>query len=387
MKSHKCPLRRFFYGVESGTYESISRRRNNMERYRIAVIPGDGIGIDTIREAVATLETLCQVHGGLELVYDHYPWGCTYYLEHGEMMPKDGLKILADYDSILFGAVGFPTVPDHISLWGLLLPIRQYFDQYINLRPVKLLEGVPGPLRDKGPQDIDFICVRENTEGEYVGIGGRAHRGQDLEVAVQTSVFTRAGVERVLRYAFTLAAKRPRKQLASATKSNALQYSMVFWDEVFAQVQKDYPEVTCRQYHVDALAARMITAPESLDVVVASNLFGDILTDIGGALQGSLGIPPSGNINPERRYPSLFEPVHGSAPDIAGRGIANPIAAIWAAAMMVEHLGHGDAADLMLRAINAVTAEGRVLTPDLGGRATTQEVGEAIREKIQTLGR
>ncbi len=358
-----------------------------MNRYRVAVIAGDGIGVDTIDEALGTLGAVCEVHGGLELAYDRYPWGCGYYLEHGEMMPSDGLQILADYDCILFGAVGFPPVPDHISLWGLLLPVRQYFDQYINLRPVKLLEGIPGPLRDKGPADIDMVCIRENTEGEYAGTGGRVHRGQENEVAIQTGVFTRSGVERVLRYAFEVAAQRPRRQLASATKSNALQYSMVFWDDVFAALQKEYPQVACRQYHTDALAARMITAPESLDVVVGSNLFGDILTDLGGALQGSLGIPPSGNINPTKRYPSLFEPVHGSAPDIAGKGIANPIAAIWAASMMLDHLGHTDAGDLLLRAINAVTAEGRTLTPDLGGTATTHEVGLAVQAQVRRLGR
>lgn len=358
-----------------------------MQRYRVAVIPGDGIGVDTIDEAVAALDAVCQAHGGLELAYDHYPWGCGYYLEHGQMMPPDGLRILADYDCILFGAVGFPTVPDHISLWGLLLPIRQHFDQYINLRPVKLLEGIPGPLRDKGPEDIDFVCIRENTEGEYAGTGGRVHRGQASEVAIQTGVFTRAGVERVLRYAFELAAGRPRRQLASATKSNALQYSMVFWDEVFAGLQHEYPQVACRQYHADALAARMVMAPESLDVVVASNLFGDLLTDLGGALQGSLGIPPSANINPGKQYPSLFEPVHGSAPDIAGQGIANPIAAIWAASMMLDHLDHADAGALLLRAINAVTSEGRTLTPDLGGNATTREVGAAVQAQVLRLGR
>jgi tartrate dehydrogenase/decarboxylase/D-malate dehydrogenase len=357
----------------------------SVDQYRIATIPGDGIGVDTTNEAVETLHTVAEVHGGLRLHFDRYPWGCAYYLREGRMMPADGLRILGDYDSILFGAVGFPTVPDHISLWGLLLPIRQSFDQYINLRPVKLLPGVPGPLRDKGPAEIDMVCIRENTEGEYSGVGGRAHRGMDDEVVVQTSVFTRSGVTRVLRYAFELAQRRPRRDLVSATKSNALQYSMVFWDEVFAALQKEYPEVACRQYHVDALAARFITAPESLDVVVASNLFGDILTDLGGALQGSLGIPPSGNINPERRYPSLFEPVHGSAPDIAGQGIANPIAAIWAGSMLLDHLGHTDAGALLLRAIEAVTAAGQTLTPDLGGSATTRQVGDAIRAQVRAL--
>ena len=357
-----------------------------MINYRIAVIPGDGIGVDTINEAVAALEAVCEVHGGISMSFEHYPWSCEYYLEHGEMMPSDGLKTLADYDSILFGAAGFPSVPDHVSLWGLLLPIRQAFDQYINLRPVKLLKGVAGPLRLKSADDIDFVCIRENTEGEYSGVGGRAHRGMHSEVAVQTSVFTRSGVERVLRYGFELASGRPRKELVSATKSNALQYSMVFWDEVFQALQEEYPDIACRQYHVDALAARFVSAPESLDVVVASNLFGDILTDLGGALQGSLGIPPSGNIDPTRRYPSLFEPVHGSAPDIAGQGIANPIAAIWAASMMLDHLGHEDAGKLLLDAVEAVTGEGAVLTPDLGGRATTEQVGAEIRKQIVALG-
>lgn len=356
-----------------------------MRDYRIAVIPGDGIGIETIREAVATLRVASDLHGGFRLQFDHYPWGCTYYLEHGEMMPADGLTILGDYEAILFGAVGFPTVPDHISLWGLLLPIRQTFDQYINLRPIRLLPGIPSPLRFKGPEEINFVCIRENTEGEYSGVGGRIHRGTAQEVAIQTAVFTRSGVERVLRFGFELARKRPRRELVSATKSNAWQYAMVFWDEVFRDLQREYPEVRCRQYHVDALAARFITAPESLDVVVASNLFGDILTDLGGALQGSLGIPPSGNINPEGRYPSLFEPVHGSAPDIAGKGIANPIAAIWAGAMMLEHLGQEDAGQLIVRAIEALTREGRTLTPDLGGHATTEEVGEAIRAHLRAL--
>ena len=356
-----------------------------MTQYRIATVPGDGIGVDTVEEAVRTLQTVCKVHGGLKLSFDHYPWGCEYYLQHGVMMPADALRILGDYDSILFGAVGFPTVPDHISLWGLLLPIRQGFDQYINLRPVKLLPGVVSPLRDKGPQDIDFVCIRENTEGEYAGVGGRVRRGTTDEVAIQTSVFTRTGVERVLRYGFELARKRTRHQLVSTTKSNALQYSMVFWDEVFTMLQGEYPDVTCTQYHVDALAACFIRHPETLDVVVASNLFGDILTDLGGALQGSLGIPPSGNINPERRYPSMFEPVHGSAPKYAGKGIADPIAAIWAASLMLDHLGHEDSGKLVLDAISAVTSEGRTLTRDLGGTATTQQMGEAIRAQVVAL--
>jgi len=351
----------------------------------VAVIPGDGIGVDTVAEAVQALEAVAQAHGGLSFRFEQFPWGCGYYLEQGEMMPKDGLAILAGFDAILFGAAGFPTVPDHVSLWGLLMPIRQGFDQYINLRPVKLLRGIPGPLRTKGAAEIDFVCIRENTEGEYAGTGGRVHRGQDNEVAVQSTVMTRKGVERVLRYGFELARHRGRHELVSATKSNAMQYTMVFWDEVFRQLQSEYPDIAGRQYHVDALAARFVTAPESLDVVVASNLFGDILTDLGGALQGSLGIPPSGNINPERRYPSLFEPVHGSAPDIAGQGIANPIAALWAASLLLDHLGHRDAGALLLGAIEAVTEERRWLTPDVGGTATTRQVGQAVSDKVRRL--
>ena len=276
------------------------------------------------REAAATLEAVSAVHGGIAFAFDEYPWSCQYYLEHGQMMPGDGLAILADHDCILFGAAGFPTVPDHISLWGLLLPIRQAFDQYINLRPVKLLRGIAGPLRDKGPGEIDMVCIRENTEGEYAGVGGRSHRGSPDEVAVQTAVFTRKGVERVLRYAFEVARSRPAKSLASATKSNALQYSMVFWDEVFAALQPEYPDVACRQYHVDALAARFVTAPESLDVVVGSNLFGDILTDLGGALQGSLGIPPSGNINPEGVIPHCSSRCMARRPTSPARASPTP---------------------------------------------------------------
>jgi len=353
-----------------------------MTRYRIALIPGDGIGIETISEATRVLDLASRLHGGFNLDYQSFPWGCDYYLKNGVMMPGDGLSILSDYEAIFFGAVGYPTVPDHISLWGLLLPIRQQFDQYINLRPVKLLKGIAGPLR-KSADSIDFVCIRENTEGEYSGVGGRVHRGGEDEVAVQSAVFTRSGVERVMRYAFEIALNRPRHELVSATKSNALQYSMVLWDEVFTELAREYPTVRCRQYHVDALAARFITAPESLDVVVASNLFGDILTDLGGALQGSLGIPPSANINPSRRYPSLFEPVHGSAPDIAGQGIANPIAAIWAGSMMLEHLGQGETAASIMQAVERVTEEGRVLTPDLGGKATTHQVADAICAKLQ----
>lgn len=352
-----------------------------MRSYEIAVIPGDGIGHDVLEEGIKVLDRAAEVDGGFRLNYRHFPWSCQYYLEHGEMAPKDFIATLADFHAIYLGAVGFPNVPDHVSLWGLLLPIRKQFEQYVNLRPIKLLPGVQSRLVGKGPAEIDFLCVRENTEGEYSGVGGRVHAGTPAEAAMQTGVFTRYGCERIMRYAFEQARTRQRK-LTSATKSNALQYSMVFWDELFAELTREYPDVMTEKYHVDALAAAFITKPESFDVVVGSNLFADILTDLGGALQGSLGMPASANLNPEKRHPSMFEPVHGSAPDIAGRGIANPIAAVWAGAMMLEHLGEPAAAGLLYGAVEAVTAEGRVRTPDLGGRATTRDMGDAIREQV-----
>jgi tartrate dehydrogenase/decarboxylase/D-malate dehydrogenase len=356
-----------------------------MRRYSIASVPGDGIGPEVIAAGRLILRAAQDADGGFQLSFEEFPWGSDYYLHHGKMMPADGIQTLAGFDAIYLGAVGFPTVPDHISLWGLLLPIRQSFQQYVNLRPVKLLPGIPCPLRDKGPDQIDFVCIRENTEGEYAGVGGRVHVNTPEEVALQTSVFTRNGVERVMRYAFQVAMGRPRKEVVSATKSNSLQYSMVFWDEVFKSVAAEYPEVKASKSHVDALATQFVLQPEAFSVVVASNLFGDILTDLGGALQGSLGVPAGGNINPERRYPSMFEPVHGSAPTIAGKGIANPIAAIWAGAMMMDFLGEKDAADRIVQAIMSVTAERRVLTADLGGRATTIEVAEEVASKLRAL--
>jgi tartrate dehydrogenase/decarboxylase/D-malate dehydrogenase len=344
--------------------------------HRIAAIPGDGIGIEVLAEGLRVLRRSAEVTGSFSIETIQYPWSCAWYLEHGRMMPEDGLDRLRDSDAIYLGAVGFPSVPDHVSLRGLLLPIRVGFDQYVNHRPIQLLPGIEGPLRGRGPADIDILCVRENTEGEYAGIGGRFHQGSPEETALQTSVFTRRGITRVARYAFEQARARSRR-LASATKSNALQYSAVLWDEVVAEVGRDYPDVELTKYHVDALAARFITAPDTLDVVVGSNLFGDILTDLGGALQGSLGIPAGGNLNPEKLHPSMFEPIHGSAPDLAGRGIANPLAAIWAAALMLEHLGESEAYLLTMAALRRV-AETGPRTRDLGGQATTAEVGEAV---------
>lgn len=351
-----------------------------MLRYDIAVVPGDGVGPEVLDEGLRALRRAADVTGRFQLTTVKHPWSCGWYLKHGQMMPPDGLDRLGDSDAVYLGAVGFPGVPDHVSLWGLLLPIRQAFDQYVNLRPMRALDGIRSPLRGRGPADIDILGVRENTEGEYAGLGGRFGVGTPHEMAMQTAVFTRRGVERLVRFAFDQARGR-RRRLASATKSNALQFSAVLWDDIVGEVGEDYPDVDVTNYHVDALAARFVTAPETLDVVVASNLFGDILTDLGGALQGSLGLPASGNINPERRHPSMFEPVHGSAPDIAGRGVANPMAAVWAGAMMLEHLGEVEAAELVMTALEHVAANGPH-TADVGGFATTTEVGTAIAAAI-----
>ena len=353
-----------------------------MTIYRLAVVAGDGIGQEVIPIGLDVLRQAGRVTGRFDIAPTDLPWSCEYYLAHGTMMPADGIAVLADHDAVYLGAVGFPGVPDHVSLHGLLLPIRRSFDQYVNLRPIRVLEGIASPLRRSEHGQIDMLCVRENTEGEYVGIGGRFKRGTAEDTAVQTSVFTRRGIERVARYAF-MQARRRERHLVSATKSNALQYSMVLWDEVIEELAREFSDVQIARYHVDALAARFITAPESLDVIVASNLFGDILTDLGGALQGSLGLAASGNINPERRFPSMFEPVHGSAPDIAGRGVANPLAAVWAAAMLLDHLNESEAAALIMRALEHVARSGPH-TADLGGSATTREVGEAIMSALGT---
>ncbi|HEX2171397.1 MAG TPA: tartrate dehydrogenase, partial [Dehalococcoidia bacterium] len=345
----------------------------------------DGIGQEVIPVGLHVLEEAARIEG-FELEPEEFPWGCEYYLETGRMMAEDWQDQLRGFETIYFGACGWPErVPDHVSLWGMILPIRKQFDLYANVRPVKLLKGVRGPLVGKGPGDIDILCVRENTEGEYAGVGGRLNQGTPDEVALQTAVFTRRSTERIIRYAFDLARQR-RKQLASITKSNAQQYGMVFWDEVTAAVARDYPDVAWRSYHVDAAAARFVTHPETLDVVVASNLFADILTDVGGAIQGSLGLAASANIDPERRNPSLFESVHGSAPDIMGMGIANPIATIWAGSLMLDFLGERSAAQRVMRAIERVTEEAKFLTPDMGGVANTKEVGEAVQQALHEVG-
>ncbi len=356
-----------------------------MDKYKVALIPGDGIGKEEISEGTKILQTVQEVDGSFAIEYTNLPWGCEYYLEKGRMMPEDGLKILQDHDVIYMGAVGFPGVPDHVSLWGLLLPIRFEFDEYVNLRPVKLLKGIQGPLR-KSSEEIDFVFVRENVEGEYAGAGGRIHRNTPFEVAVQTSIFTRRETERIMKYAFKLAEKR-RRNLISVTKSNALNYSMVFWDEVFEEVSNEFQNVNTKRMHVDAMAGQMVLHPEELDVVVASNLFGDILTDLGAAIQGSIGMAAGGNINPEKKYPSMFEPIGGSAPDIAGKGIANPIGAIWAAGMMLDFLGKGKSAQLIFQAVETVTEEGKYLTPDVGGKSKTSEVGDAVKTKILEMAR
>jgi tartrate dehydrogenase/decarboxylase/D-malate dehydrogenase len=348
-----------------------------MKTYRIAVIAGDGIGKEVIPAGIDVLQMAAD-QGGFGLEWTDIPWGCDYYLQTGRMMDADGVGQLLKFDAIYLGAIGDPRVSDAISARELILPLRQRLGQYVNLRPMRLMPGISSPLANRGAADIDMICVRENSEGEYCGIGGRLHTGTPQELAEQTGVFTRHGIQRIARYAFRLAEGRPRKMLASATKSNALQHAMVLWDEVVADVAREFPHVELKKYHVDALCARMVTHPHTLDVIVASNLFGDILTDIGSAISGSLGVAPGANLNPDRTTPSMFEPIHGSAPDIAGKGIANPIAAIWAGAMMLDHLGERGAHDRILKSIESVLADGNVKTPDLGGRATTADMSQAI---------
>ncbi len=348
--------------------------------YKIAAIPGDGIGREVVPEGMRVLEAAARRHG-FALTFQQYDWSCERFARTGRMMPEDGLDQLKAFDSIYLGAVGYPGVPDHVSLWGLLIPIRRGFHQYINLRPVRLLAGVESPLKDRKPGDIDFYVVRENNEGEYSEIGGRLYRGSENEMAIQEAIFTKKGCDRVMRFAFELAMKR-KKHVSSATKSNGIIHSMPFWDERFAAVAKEFPEVKTDQYHIDILTAHFVRHPDWFDVVVGSNLFGDILSDLGPAVVGSIGIAPGGNINPERDFPSMFEPVHGSAPDIAGRGIANPIGQIWSGAMMLDHLGEHAAAAAIERAIERVLAEGGPRTPDLGGNAGTRELAQAIVDAL-----
>jgi tartrate dehydrogenase/decarboxylase/D-malate dehydrogenase len=350
-----------------------------MSTFKIAVIEGDGIGHEVIPEGLRVLEAAGKKFG-LSYEMTHFDWSCEVYAKTGRMMPEDGLEQLKKFDAVFLGAVGYPGVPDHVSLWGLLIPIRRGFDQYVNLRPVKLFRGVSTPLANRTPEEIDFVVIRENTEGEYSSIGGRIFAGTENEFATQEAIFTRRGVDRVMRYAFDLARKR-RKHVTSATKSNGIIHTMPFWDERFAAVKKDYPEVKTDQFHIDILTAHFVRHPDWFDVVVGSNLFGDILSDLGPAVAGGIGIAPSANLNPERKFPSMFEPVHGSAPDIAGRNIANPIGTIWSAALMLDHFGSPQAARAVENAIELVCEKGPH-TPDFGGKASTQDMGKAIAAAI-----
>lgn len=352
-----------------------------MKKHKIAVIAGDGIGKEVMPEGQRVLDAAAAKYG-FSLAYDELPWSCDYYVKHGSMMPEDGMAQIRHHDAVYLGAVGLPDlVPDHISLWGLLIKIRREFDQYANIRPVRLMPGVACPLANRKVGDIDFIIVRENSEGEYSSAGGRMYEGTEREIAVQESIFSRHGTDRIMRYAFDLAMKREKRHLTSATKSNGISITMPFWDERFRAMAANYPGIKADQYHIDILTAHFVRFPDRFDVVVGSNLFGDILSDLGPACTGTIAIAPSANLNPERTYPSMFEPVHGSAPDIYGRNIANPIGMIWSGAMMLDHLGHKDAADAIVRAIEVVLEEGPK-TADLGGRASTQEVGKAIAEAL-----
>jgi tartrate dehydrogenase/decarboxylase/D-malate dehydrogenase len=353
-------------------------------KHRIAVIPGDGIGKEVVPEGLRVLEIAAK-RFGIDLQFDHFDFAsCDYYARHGRMMPEDWKSKIEGHDAIFFGAVGWPaTVPDHISLWGSLLQFRREFDQYVNLRPVRLMPGVPSPLANRKPGDIDFYVVRENTEGEYSSIGGRMFPGTEREIVIQETVMSRVGVDRILRYAFDLALRRPRRHLTSATKSNGISITMPYWDERVEAMAAQYPDVSWDKYHIDILTAHFVLNPNRFDVVVASNLFGDILSDLGPACTGTIGIAPSANINPEGRFPSLFEPVHGSAPDIAGQGIANPIGQIWTAAMMLDHFGHEDAAQAIVQAIETTLKNEATRTRDLGGRADTRTCGKAVAAALE----
>jgi tartrate dehydrogenase/decarboxylase / D-malate dehydrogenase len=356
-----------------------------MREYNIAAIPGDGIGKEVIPAGIEVLKTLEACEGTFQMHFQTFPWGCDYYHEKGRMMSEDALEILRKFDAIFFGAVGHPTVPDHISLWGLRLGICQGFDQYANVRPAKILPGITSPLRDRGAEDLDWIIVRENSEGEYSGVGGRAHTGLPEEVSMDVSVFTRTGVHRIMRFAFELARSRPKKQLTLVTKSNAQRHGMVMWDEIFYELSEEYPDIATDRILVDAATTRMVLRPDTLDVLVATNLHADILSDLAAALSGSLGIGPTSNLNPEKKYPSLFEPIHGSAFDIMGKGIANPIGTFWTAVMMLDHLGEETAGANLMKAIEKVTAEGKNLPKDLGGDADTAQVTAAVCEALKAI--
>ncbi len=351
-----------------------------MSKHRIAVIAGDGIGKEVMPEGLRAMESAGRKFG-IEFEWTEFPWSCEYRTQHGRMMPEDAIDTLRRFEAIYFGACGFPGVPDHISLWEMLIPMRRAFDLYVNLRPVRLMPGIEPPVRNRQPGDIDFWVVRENTEGEYSSVGGRIFDGTPRETVIQETIFTRHGTDRIIRWAFELAKSRPKKHLTSATKSNGIAITMPYWDERFAAMAKEYPEVRTDQFHIDILTAHFVLHPDWFDVVVGSNLFGDILSDLGPAVTGTIGIAPSGNINPSRESPSLFEPVHGSAPDIAGKNIANPIGQIWSGAMMLEHLGYKPASDAVVRAIEAVLTDGP-RTRDIGGTASTQEMGKAIAAAI-----
>ena len=355
-----------------------------MKTYKIAVIAGDGIGPEVIAEGVKVLKAAAELDNSFDFDFTYFPWGCDYYKETGRMMPEDGIDTLSKFDAIFLGAVGSPGVPDHISLWDLLLKIRKSFDQYINLRPVKLLNGAPCPLKDVEVSDVDMIFIRENSEGEYAGSGSWLFPGQDNEVVIQDGVFSRKGCERVIRHAYELA-KKENKTLTSISKANALNYSMVFWDQIFEEVGKDYPEVETHSYLVDAASMFMVKDPKRFEVVVTSNLFGDILTDLGAAIAGGMGLAAGANINPERDFPSMFEPIHGSAPDIAGQQKANPLATVWSAAQMLDFFGYKDWHDRLIGIIEEVLVEKAVLTPDLGGNAKTCEVGDEVVRKLMNI--
>jgi len=354
-----------------------------MREYSIAAIPADGIGPEVIAAGTTVLESLQKRLGDIKFNVENFDWGSDYYKKNGVMMPANGLETLKKFDAIYFGAVGAPDVPDHVTLWGLRLPICQGFDQYANVRPTKILRGITSPLRNVGPGDLDWVIVRENSEGEYSGHGGRAHRGFPEEVGTEVAIFTRTGVTRIMRYAFRLAQSRPRKLLTVVTKSNAQRHGMVMWDEIAAEVAAEFPDVTWDKMLVDAMSVRMTLKPRSLDTIVATNLHADILSDLAGALAGSLGVAPTANIDPERRFPSMFEPIHGSAFDITGMGIANPVATFWTAAQMLDHLGEGEASERLMRAVERVTGAG-ILTPDVGGTATTKDVTDAVIDAIHS---